>query len=479
MDLIKQSDIDIIFDNLTKELRDLEKFTTFSHIEIPEVNGKKSPFIIWGSKDEKLDLRKFYVIDEGVINENFKKEFKNDHEIWSIIFEKISNNNKSLSSSIIKSKDHNYKYEYRHFSMPSNEINDQIVNMQFGSKVLLETDITNMYESIYTHAISWSVYGRDEYKRYYDNKRGYQETKKKIFIKFDDFDKKYRTKIRGDGESVGILTGQNMSDVLADFILSGIDSELISIKEFKNKKFDFFHWKDNYQFFFYTHKTEEIYEIVKIIKEVFNNFKLNIKFNINSEKGLNYKAKVDEIDISDINEMISLNNHIIMEKGEFTFNYNPYTGEELFNDDDLAEFDEFYHRVKSKETEDINEFVKSNWDKVRAEQVFDSSFCNSPEAEKKRKVFLSKWRANPKLLLRNIENLRNYSYYMKEEEIIHFERWINELNDMKYEYESLIMLEIFKHKFESEVLSQLRNGNRLFNEGIVIEKAKDFFSKYI
>ncbi len=469
MDLLTKKDKNILFDNLTKELRYLNENSNFDFIKMIEINGKKKPKIIWGSKENKLDLRKFYIIDKEIIKTEFYNKFEDDKEIWSKMFESIANNYKSLAKSIIHSSKEESLYEFKHFNIPGDDINDNIIDMQFGSKMHLETDITNMYESTYTHAMAWSVYGREKFKTYWDDSNAVTKEERNIFDKFQNFDKKYRNKIRMDGESVGILTGQNMSDVLADFILTGIDNELMKSKEYNDKKYNFFHWKDNYHFFFYTHNNNEIYEIIKTIKDTFANFKYNIKF-IKNNNEVELKNSLEDLDLSDINDMIRENKVFLNNLFKSVHIYNRYTEEFVIAEGGIESFKAAYEDIKNSNSIKIDEFIKENRSKIKPKHVFESSFYSSNEASKARKIFLTKWMNKPKEILKNLQYLDIHSKNMHNDEVIHIKRWIEELNDKRYEYESLLLIELFEFRFTSDELAEIKNKNKLYYDGLIVNK---------
>ncbi len=115
---------------------------------------------------------------------------------------------------------------------------------------------------------------------------------KLIFEFLDEFDKLYREKIRGDKEIVGLMTGIPISDFIADLILTAIDKEIIELSDFKAKKFDFFHFKDNYNFIFYVSDNSVVFNVAQQIKDIFSKYKYNIKFMLKEKIFLLRKKRI-------------------------------------------------------------------------------------------------------------------------------------------------------------------------------------------
>jgi hypothetical protein len=79
-----------------------------------------------------------------------------------------------------------------------------------GYDSLLQVDIQNFYGSIYTHAISWALLGKEQAK----NQRGLQ-------ISANRLDKLMQN--ANDGQTNGIPVGNEISNIIAELILKDID----------------------------------------------------------------------------------------------------------------------------------------------------------------------------------------------------------------------------------------------------------------
>lgn len=107
---------------------------------------------------------------------------------------------------------------------------------------LVKLDITRCFDSIYTHSISWAIYGKDY-------------TKKNNFAKAsfgDKFDKLMQE--LNYQETNGIIIGPEFSRIFAEIILQQIDKELLlTLKEkniFEKKDYEIFRYVDDFFVFF-------------------------------------------------------------------------------------------------------------------------------------------------------------------------------------------------------------------------------------
>jgi len=131
-------------------------------------------------------------------------------------------------------------------------------------KVLIRTDITNFYNSIYTHSIAWALHGRE--------------------IAFSDKDLKLTgskidklVQYANNGRTNGIPVGSAVSDLIAEILLAKIDQN-VSL-ELKNKNITFLgtRFKDDYRILANTEG--EAKKILSILSEELNKFNLLISEN--------------------------------------------------------------------------------------------------------------------------------------------------------------------------------------------------------
>lgn len=134
-------------------------------------------------------------------------------------------------------------------------------------KYCVKTDINNCYDSIYTHAISWAINGKDKAKEL-------KSDHKNLGNIID-------RKIRGMhyGQTNGIPQGSVLFDLIAELVLGYIDSELqekIQEKLKENQEFEIIRYRDDYRIFTTTKENSDL--IVKIIAETLAEF--NMHFNM-------------------------------------------------------------------------------------------------------------------------------------------------------------------------------------------------------
>jgi hypothetical protein len=91
---------------------------------------------------------------------------------------------------------------------------DPIPDIMIGKHYLVSADISNCFPSIYTHALSWALVGKDVAK----------QTKAKSGQWYNKLDE--TTRNLKYGETHGLLIGPHVSNLLSEIILTAIDYEL-------------------------------------------------------------------------------------------------------------------------------------------------------------------------------------------------------------------------------------------------------------
>ena len=131
-------------------------------------------------------------------------------------------------------------------------------------KILIRTDITNFYNSVYTHSIAWALHGRDI--AFSD------KIFKLIGNKIDKL-----VQYANDGRTNGIPVGSAVSDLIAEILLAKIDQN-VSLR-LKNKNIAFLgtRFKDDYRIL--TNTEEEAKKILGVLSEEFHKFNLLISEN--------------------------------------------------------------------------------------------------------------------------------------------------------------------------------------------------------
>ena len=131
-------------------------------------------------------------------------------------------------------------------------------------KVLIRTDITNFYNSIYTHSIAWALHG--------------------IEIAFSDKDLKLTgskidklVQYANNGRTNGIPVGSAVSDLIAEILLAKIDQNVSQRLKNENIAFLGTRFKDDYRILANTE--EEAKKILSILSEELHKFNLLISEN--------------------------------------------------------------------------------------------------------------------------------------------------------------------------------------------------------
>jgi hypothetical protein len=179
-----------------------------------------------------------------VINQNWREIETRLHLVTdsvniSMIAPKLSNNNKRL------------------FSMASYDQHQEKEKLQlkkqFGKKYFVQADISDFYSSIYTHAISWALIGKELSKQQIRQKNWY-----------NDLD----TSIRNiqDRESKGVPIGPDTSAIIAELLLSKIDQKL--------EEYDYIRFIDDYKCFCET--KEQADRFIKDLSFCLENFRLKL-----------------------------------------------------------------------------------------------------------------------------------------------------------------------------------------------------------
>lgn len=230
---------------------------------------------------------------------------------------------------------------------------------------LLKLDISKCFDSIYTHSISWAIFGKSAIKKNLD------ESKNTFPSQFDKL-----IQSMNYNETNGIIIGPESSRVFAEILLQQIDKELeISLdkKGLRHKvDYEIFRYVDDY-FVFYN-KEYEKKQIVNTLERILFDYKLRL----NKGKEVQYD-KLMTTEISSAVQKIKalLKNKIITknsvqkkntkekpnEKGFFSIKYNGLITEfEAIIRESSASYDSVLNAtfsfIEKKCTEILNEYVE-------------------------------------------------------------------------------------------------------------------------
>lgn len=135
---------------------------------------------------------------------------------------------------------------------------------------LHKLDISQCFDSIYTHSVAWAVYKRDYVKKYLS------EARKTFPSKFDRL-----MQSMNHNETNGIVIGPELSRIFAEIILQDIDSTIQDSLKVKGlivkKDYQIFRYVDDY--FIFCNEQHVFDEIKKVIQISLKEFKLTLNKN--------------------------------------------------------------------------------------------------------------------------------------------------------------------------------------------------------
>lgn len=197
----------------------------------------------------------YFLVREITKTDNWKflqnrfKELTNEKcEVSSIPFVKDSQD-KNVTATTIKSW-------WEHIEQRS-------IELSLEYKYIFITDITNCYGSIYTHTVSWALYGMDYAK---ENKQ-----EKNLGKAIDDY-------IMGMqyGQTNGIPQGSILFDFVAEIVLSYVDYLLLEdLKKSNISEYKILRYRDDYRIF--SNSKEDMEIIAMKLQAVLS--KLNLQIN--------------------------------------------------------------------------------------------------------------------------------------------------------------------------------------------------------
>ena len=138
------------------------------------------------------------------------------------------------------------------------------IRTSLGYKYRLKVDITNCYNSIYTHSITWAICGKELAKSYFRTK-----TPVSVQDKYEMGDcLDYFIRQQKNNETNGIIVGPYTSRVISEIVLARID-QLMSDKGLKFKRY-----VDDYKIYFRSEAQAQ--ESLPVIEKILNEFNLTL-----------------------------------------------------------------------------------------------------------------------------------------------------------------------------------------------------------
>lgn len=190
-----------------------------------------------------------------------------DKDNWATIlnrFKEFSKNKNIVCSSIPNESSKKSGDKRANIINWINKVEQESIKLALDYKYMAITDITNCYSSIYTHTVSWALYGEEFAKEHKDDKTllGY---------KID-----YILRQMNYNQTNGIPQGSVITDFIAELILGYADlllSEKLSSMQIDDYKI--IRFRDDYRI--YSNDEKKLTIILKALTEVLLN--LNMKLN--------------------------------------------------------------------------------------------------------------------------------------------------------------------------------------------------------
>lgn len=162
-------------------------------------------------------------------------------------------------------------------------VEQRSIELALSYRYMFVTDISNCYDTIYTHTIAWALMGKDKAKEKRD-KHGLLGNMIDHYMQGMQY-----------GQTNGIPQGSVLSDFIAEMILAYADKELDEkLKTEKITNYHIIRYRDDYRIF--CNSKEEIERIAFILQVVLAelNFQLNAKKTFLTEEVINESIKPDK-----------------------------------------------------------------------------------------------------------------------------------------------------------------------------------------
>ena len=260
----------------------------------------------------------------------------------------------------------------------------QSIRSSLGYKYRLKVDITNCYNSMYTHSIAWAICGKDAAKSFLRTK---EPKSIEADYEFADFLDCF-TRFEKNNETNGIIVGPFTSRIISELILARIDKML------SEKGFVFKRYVDDYKFYFRSESQAQ--ENLPTIEKVLNEFNLTLNtakteiqkypYEIISDIKDKYDKALDNDGVFGVLNVAS-QLHLAGEKGAYKYALKYLRGRALPDNDDLQVviptlinimlLDPKYGRY-------VTDYLKENLEGIRTDTlatVFNNELQKSLEGE--------------------------------------------------------------------------------------------------
>lgn len=219
-------------------------------------------------------LEKYDSVLIKVLSKGKQTSLRYPLKISSTIYQsnKLEKKYKFKSGQIIEKDDDNLtQYYVSYFSYNYSRIyqyynSNEFLELERKFKYLWTTDISNCFDSIYTHTISWAIAKNKDYAKNHTSNASI----------FNEFDKLMQHS--NHNETNGIIIGWEISRLFSEIILQEVDNQVIF--ELKSKNI---FWEKDYilkryvdDYFIYSNDIYISETIYSVLSDILHKFKLNL-----------------------------------------------------------------------------------------------------------------------------------------------------------------------------------------------------------
>ncbi|WP_409500058.1 RNA-directed DNA polymerase [Mannheimia glucosida] len=302
IDLPKYFSFSELLEKISNEFEGKDLLNDFCQSKGAMSKQESVNYLLYANKDGKLSWRPLQIIHPlvyvALVHEITKE---NNWEKLRTRFRKFQNNEKIKCLSVPIQSDNQKSDKAQQISYWWEQVEQQSILLSLEYDYIFDTDVADCYGSVYTHAIAWSVEGRENAKE--NRKDGLGN-----YIDKSIQNAQY-------GQTNGIPQGSVLMDFIAEIILGYIDRILgVILKKQKIKDYKILRYRDDYKIFIQNPNDGE--KILKLLAEIMMpfGFKLNSSKTKGSQDVITQSIKKDKLAWLSVpqNNGISLQKQILL-----------------------------------------------------------------------------------------------------------------------------------------------------------------------
>lgn len=241
----------------------------------------------FNNKDGKYEWRMFQLIHPVIYITLLNEIIEN----WESVLQRIkflSSNSKIRCASIPVESNGKYKDLRSQILKWWDDVEQESLRLSLKFSYMMQTDVTNCYPSIYTHALAWAMHDKEFIKKE-DNR----DNKNLLGNKIDFYIRNMQY-----GQTNGIPQGSVLMDFISEILFSYMDYLLGNELEVKGiKDYQIIRYRDDYRIF--SNDPLECEKILFMLNNILADFgfKINSKKTIFSDNLILHSIKKDKIDL--------------------------------------------------------------------------------------------------------------------------------------------------------------------------------------